>query len=525
MTWKKIDNYDNSVDVFMSIQNNSLIPFSKVTIQFTTANTPVEGQGFVLTGPNQWSQRVPAGTNVFYKEEDGGIITWWSRAIEKLVNYDIPTQEDTIRSLTTKSLTCPEGSYLTLQNLSDTPIYYNFLGKANFVLTEYQAVSYTFSKDNVVNLKSDGTGILTYMIGQSPNVTMLSEATQRLLEEMNTKIDGLVENAATKEELDIVKRRTYFGQWSPFVSINGTGSTTQLASPIFMKDLNYKSEFITDKNILDISLELSYSRYDKDSAGNINEEAAVKITVITQPSGSDHQFSGFYCDTPWFAQNISGLEVYRDETNGQLRFNINMKEQLSNYSMVAAVRCDNTKFVASDIASFLNEKIAMYSIDKDNNDIHFTDEEFYLGILDSWDFSLTRNVVKIEGITKTEEMTTTDILQTFVGQNPSNFKFQFSQKMDGTQGIVTIEVPSSLGINKIIGINIKPIDVSQTTNVYLDLIVCGDGSQTKVSNGAIEVYTLPMWKHTKLGFMYISEELTKITTQDAPLYYIEVVTD
>ena len=90
MVWKKIDNYDQSVDVWMSIQNNSLIPFSKVTIQFTTASAPTEGKGFVLTGPNQWSQRVPAGTNVFYKEEDGGIITWWSREIEKLVNYDIP---------------------------------------------------------------------------------------------------------------------------------------------------------------------------------------------------------------------------------------------------------------------------------------------------------------------------------------------------------------------------------------------------------------------------------------------------
>lgn len=522
MTWKKISNYDQSVDVFMSIQNNSLIPFSKVTIQFTTASAPVDGQGFVLTGPNQWSQRVPAGTNVFYKEEDGGIITWWSREIEKLVNYDIPTKEELVRDLTTKSVNCPEGSFVTIQNLSESPIYYNFLGKSNFVLTQYQAVSYTFAKDNVINFKSDGRGILSYMIGQSPNVTMLSEETQNLLDELNTKVEGLLENAATKEELDIVKRRTYFGKWSPFISVSNNSSTKVINSPIFMKDNNYKSEFISDNGILDISLDINYTRPNPEG-GVINEIATVQITVITYPSGEGHRFSDYYCDTPWFSQNISGLEVYRDNTNGQLRFNITLKSNINKYSMVASVRNDDTKFVESTVDTFLNEKIAMYSIDKDNTDIHFTDEEFYLGILKSWDYAIDRSITKFTDLIKTERQDGNGIHQEFTSRVNQNFKFKFSQNNEGTEGIVTFEVPTSDGMNKIVGVNIKKTDVRNPDNVYLDLIVMGDGPQTKVNQGQKDVFTLPMWNHTKLGYTYIYDKLSKITEDMASEYYIEVV--
>lgn len=522
MTWKKIDNYDQSTDVFMSIQNNSLIPFSKVTIQFTTASAPVEGQGFVLTGPNQWSQKVPAGTNVFYKEEDGGIITWWSRPIEKLVNYDIPTVEENVKLLKTKTVNCPEGSFITMQNLSEAPIYYNFAGKGRFVITQYQGVSYTFAKDAVINFSSDGTAELNYVIAQSPNVTMLSEATQKLLEEMNTKVDGLLENAATKEELDIVKRRTYFGQWSPFISVSG-GKGKQLASPKFMKDDTYKSEFIADKTILDLSIELSYTRQDKKLGKAVEEKASMKVTLITQPTGEGHQFVDFYCDTPWFNQNISGLELYRDNTNGQFRFNLNLKSEILTYTMVVSTRCDMVKFIESTKSGFLNEKIAMYSIDKDNTNIHFTDEDFYLGILNSWDFSLNIKTTRVDTITKKDSHTATDMTQELTSAN--GFKFKFVQKMDGSQGIVTITAPTSLAINKIVGINFKTIDPSKPNNIYLDLIICGDGIQTKVNSGANDVYTLPMWKHAKVGFMYISEELSKITADNAKDYYIEVVHD
>ena len=522
MVWKKIDNYDQSVDVWMSIQNNSLIPFSKVTIQFTTASAPTEGKGFVLTGPNQWSQRVPAGTNVFYKEEDGGIITWWSREIEKLVNYDIPTQEELVNKLTSKSVVCPEGSFISIQNLSEAPIYYNFLGKGNFVLTQYQGMSYTFAKDSVINFSADGTPSLQYMIGQSPNVTMLSEATQNLLDEINAKIEGLMENAATKEELDIVKRRTYFGKWSPFVSVTGTKGKV-MASPKFMKDKDFKSEFVTDKSILDISLELSYSRFDKDQNKNISEKASVKITVIVQPSGEGHQFSGYYCDTPWFSQNISGLELYRDNTNGQLRFNINLKSDVANYTMVASIRQDDTKFVESNIAGFLNEKICMYSIDKDNSDIHFTDESFYLGIMESWDYALEKHITKINAIKKTESTTDTEMIQEFTSTETPEFKFKFAQDMEGTSGIVTFEIPVSVGVNKVVGVNIKTVDVSKSDNVYLDLIVMGDGRQTKVNKNTVDVFTLPMWNHVKFGYSYIADKLSKITQDNASNYYIEVV--
>lgn len=518
MVWKEITNFDHNVDVFMSIQNNSLIPFSKVTIQFTTASSPVEGKGFVLTGPNQWSQRVPAGTRVFYKEEDGGICTWWSRGIEKLVNYDIPTVEETVTKLRSKSIICPEGSYVTLQNLSDEPIYYNFLGKGNFVLTQYQAVSYTFAKDSVVNLSGDGTPTLTYMIGQSPNVTMLSEATQRLLDEINAKIEGLLEHAATKEELDIVKRRTYFGLWSPFLGASGTGGKT-ISSPKLMKDMIYYSEFIKDNDILDMAIELQYAR--KDGKTTIQEKATIRATLIVQPRGDEHKFANYYCDNQWLNYNIAGLELYRDETNGQVRFDIKLKSDIVNYTIAVSLRNDMVKFIATDKSSFLNEKICTYSIDKDNHDIHFTDENFYLGILESWNYPLSVSKQKFESVTKHEVVGIGSSGLAY--RSAGGLEVKFEQKDDGSQGITTITIPSSIGTNRIVGLNLKPVELSNPKAFYFDLIMMGDGPQVKTTSSSNDVYTIPMWNHTKLGFSYFFDKLAELSVEEAREYYIEVI--
>lgn len=520
MIWKEITNFDHSVDNFMSIQNNSLVPFSKVTIQFTTASAPVEGQGFVLTGPNQWSQRVPAGTKVFFKEEDGGICTWWSREIEKLVNYDIPTVEETVHKLKSKSIVCPEGSYVTLQNLSESPVYYNFLGKSNFVLTQYQAVSYTFAKDSVINLSGDGTGNLTYMVGQSPNVTMLSESTQQLLDEINAKIEGLLENAATKEELEIVKRRTYFGQWSPFITASGTGGST-ISSPKLLKDMTYYSEFIKDKDILDMIIDISYVRPDKSTGKNTEESATIRASIVVQPSGDNHMFSSFYCDTEWFSQNISRLDLYRDETNGQVRFDIKLKSEIVSYNIAVSLRNDMVKFIATDKDSFLSEKICNYIIDKDNSGIHFTDEDFYLGILKSWSYPLSVNKHKFGSLTKHEVVGTDS--DGVLYRSSEGLELKFEQKRNGNQGITTITVPSSLGFNKVVGVNIKPNDTSNQKAFYFDLIMMGDGPQTKQTIESNDVYTIPMWKHASYGYSYFFDKLQELTTEETREYYIEVV--
>lgn len=520
--WKKIDNYDQSTDVFMSIQNNSLVPYSKVTIQFTTAAAPEEGKGFVLTGPNQWSQRVPAHTNVFYKEEDGGIITWWSRAIEKLVNYDIPTQEETVTSLKTKSVICPEGSFITIQNTGKTPVYYNMLGKANFVLTESQAVSYTFAKDNVINFKSDGTGILTYLIAQSPNVTMLSEETQKKLDDLIAKVDGLLEHAATKEELDVVKRRTYFGQWSPFLNTTGK-SGTKIISDVFVKDATYHSEFLQDKNIVDIKAEIEITR-NTEQKKNVTEKATLSASIITQQSGDDLTVSNFYCDNSWIQQNIKSIEFYRDQTNGQVKLTINFKSQIEAYTILVSLRADNVKFVKSTIGEFLSEKIGVYLIDKDNADIHFTDEPFYLGMLKSWDYSLETSVKSYSDITKSDSTSNSKYIQKIsCGNGNDTSNITYAENTNGNDAIITVSIPAMIGANKVVGLNIKPKNVKSKVYSYMDLITMSNGQQTKQLNGNNTDFIIPLYRHTLHGYQYISNELSKLTTDNATEFYVEIV--
>lgn len=515
--WKKIEKYNRNVDVIMSIQNNSLVPFSKVTIQFTEANSPTEGQGFVLTGVNQWTQRVPKGTNVFYKEEDGGIMTFWAREIEKLVNYDIPTKEETVHNLGSKTVNCPEGSYITIQNIGKSPIFYNLTGVGNFTLTENQAVSYTFSKDNVINIKGDGSGMVTYVVAQSPNVTMLSEETQKLLDEINAKIEGLIQNSATKQELDVVRRRTYFGNWSPFVDNSGQ-SATKLISPVFQKDVEFHSEFIADKDVVDVKLELSLTH--KTGANNqTTENATLSFSVITQPKGDNLQVSNFYCDNHWFARAIQSIITYRDNTNGRFKFEIQLNEQMMSYTMVASVRHDLSKFVKAANLEFLSEKINTYLIDKDNDNIHFTDENFYLGILKSWQFSINPKAHKWN-ITSKTQTGNQRLIQSGTTNDLASFKYVENNSNDA---VVTVSIPALLGANKVVGVNIKPKDTKNNVSVYLDLIVMSNGAQTKSNNGNNIDYVIPVYKHTILGFTYLSQVLDTVENAKANEFMLEVV--
>lgn len=525
MVWTKIADYDNTRDIILSIQNAALIPLSKVYFCLTESNTPNEANTFVLTGPNQWTGRVSTGTNVFIAEEDGGICTHCYSYIEKLVNYNIPTEQHDVELTQDLSIACPEGSYLTLQNKSKLPIYYTLDGPnakaGTFLITENQMVSYTWAHDQGVKVmaavgQDAVNGVISYAIGQSPNVTMLSEATQDMLEEMMAKVDMVVKNSATKDELEVVHKRTYLGFWSEFLNVNAAG-ITDISLPKFFSDKTYDSGFVEDDKIVEFTLSLNLNVTDTQTGITTDEVGTMSIILITKAAGDGYGVANFYTDNTWMQLNISGVQLQRDTENKALFLMLKFKNAPNTAVVTYAVRSDNCRFIPYTEASFLAHKIADYTIDKDNTEIHFTDDLFYNEMMKMFQYALSPVILTYGVTSKTTENQDRDIVYTC----ESNTGLEYHETDDDAQLIV--KVPSAEGVGRIVGINFVTKDKLNPANIYLDIITMGNGTQVKTSQAGIDIFQIPLWQHNLFQWNYMSTPLLSISNENASLYNIEII--
>lgn len=526
MVWTKIQDYDTSRDIILSIQNASLIPLSKVYFCLTENNSPTEANTFVLTGPNQWTGRVSQGTNVFVAEEDGGIATHCFSYIEKLVNYNIPTSHNDFDLKTDLTINCPEGSYLTIQNKSKVPVYYTFDGvnskAGKFVITENQMVSYTWSHDqNVKVYAAPGqdalNGYISYAIGQSPNVTMLSEATQKMLEEMMAKVDMVVKNYATKEELKVVHKRTFMGWWSDFQLVNIANSAT-IPLPQFVADSVYDSGFVDEDNkIIDFTLSLHLTV--PNGVETEEEIATMSLSLITKAQSDDFGVANFYTDNTWLQLNIRGVELQRDTTHKALFLKLLFKEAPVAATVSYAVRTDGCKFVPYT-DEFLGLIVTNYDIDKDNTEIHFTNEAFYYGMMELFQYELSPNKITYGLLTKKVQEDTGIKIITYDGASETKAKLTVKEE----ECILEIHVPTSVAVSKIVGLNLVTKDKGDpVSNVYLDLITMGNGTQIKTSSGGMDTFQIPLWRHSLTKFNYIATPLNKIPNELISKYEMEIV--
>lgn len=528
MIWTKLADYDTSRDIILSIQNAALIPLSKVYFCLTESSSPTPDNTFVLTGPNQWTGRVSTGTNVFIAEEDGGIATHCFSYIEKLVNYNIPTEQHDVELTKDLAFTCPEGSYLTLQNKSKLPVYYTLDGPnakaGKFVLTEHQMVSYTWAHDQGVKIfaapgQDQVNGLISYAIGQSPNVTMLSEETQKMLEEMMAKVDMVVKNSATKEELLVVHKRTYLGFWSDFLQVTAKNSKN-IPLPKFFSDAYYNSGFVEDDKIVEFTLSLNLNVTNKQTGEETDEVGTMSIILITKAAGDGYGVANFYTDNTWMQLNISEVELQRDSTNKALFLTLKFKEAPNTAAVSYAVRSDNCRFIEYTDPNFLAEKVANYTIDKDNTEIHFTDDLFYNSMLSLFKYALSP-VVLTYGVTGFSE---TNNGNSLVIPCDNSAGFEVNVKDNGIEAEVVVKVNSSEGAGRIVGVNFVTKDKLNPKNIYFDLITMGNGDQIKTSQGGVDTFQIPLWLHSLSTFTYITSVIKSTLNKDnASTYNIEIV--
>lgn len=522
MIWTKIDNYDNTKEIVLSIQNASFIPNSKVHFCITEDPVPDETNYSTLTGPNQWTNNVSPGSNVFYAVENGGICSYWHNYKLTLVNYDIPTKHVDITLTGNETVTFPEGAYIVLQGKSTIPIRYNMSGgTGTFILIQNQMVSYTFSKDTDITFIYSGQPLeqVSYFQGQSPNVTMLSESTQQLLDDIITKMDAMILNMATKAELQVVHRRTYYGQWSDFASVASQGSNpiTTAHTAVFEIDPLYDNNdnnFVKDNSIIDFAIGLSITRVDATSGLNIIEDSIIKLSLIASRINNSTQLMNFYCDTKWINENITQITLNRDNTNGRLELVLDFKEQFLKFVSVTSVRSDETKLRGNDLVAVTPESITTYDIDKLNDRVTFTDDTFYNGMIQLFNYSLN-DKFKYENkdISVASSIDSTDNIIEVTSTTVTDLKVTLKTRLSAIAGELYVDIPTTIGFtpNQIIGLNFVP-NIKGKIPVYLDLVTMGNGTPIITPNGTIITYTIPLWKHTILNYDYIIKPLLVLGT-------------
>lgn len=368
MTWKKVE-IDKTVDHIILIQNSSIIPNSLVYLSFTTKNTADEDNTFMLTGPNQWEGRIKAGTNLFYAEEHGGEFTYSAFPIEKLENYNIPTEHKDIQAMR-QSISCPEGSYFVIQNKDSTPFSISIVGEGQFILTENQMLSFTFANDSTVVIHGTGQKA-SYMIAEAPSLTQLSKEVQDKLNEIYTAHKEILKKIITREEFTKFKRKMECGKWSD----SQTLSDFKIS---FKSDPFYETDWLNDKSVIDIIANIKYT-------DNTIEKHALLQCTINMKDAETIELMNYYCDDVTIRQNLrkihfsyqNPVDIQTDsgvlEVTGEMDPNFVPIIQ----ETTSRIRTDNIKWKELESTVIAPTKTIDLDVFRVNEMITFSDEEFY----------------------------------------------------------------------------------------------------------------------------------------------------
>lgn len=364
MVWSKIPNLDTTKDYIYYFQNRSKIATSYVHISITENATYDENSAFLLQGRQYLRIRVPAGTNVFYAEEDGGIFIFSKAEIEKLVNYDIPTTGERVIMGTvngTKMLTAPEGAYIALQNVSDFEyeIKYTIGGAGPFALTQHQMVTFSFTKDTEIKVTStESQAKLSYVIAQSPNVTQLSDENKQKLEDILHEIRLVQESMARKEEVEFVEDRSYMDKWSDAYTYS-KNLTKKVDMGTYAPDVDYRSANLDATDVLYAVTYMTFSYYDDTVTGNKAQTFAKENEGITWDYPKNADLSRVddddrvtasqtdYVNYPGWSHDDAEIYVYPNVSESEYKYQGSIKNDTATIETTFYYTADNEVIISS----------------------------------------------------------------------------------------------------------------------------------------------------------------------------------
>jgi hypothetical protein len=287
MAWKKVV-LSTTSDQMVFVQNTSAIKNSIVRLAFTeTDMAPTGPTGvFILSGPNTWNGRIKKGSYMWYEEQLGGIFTYTSYDINTVHNYSItPVHKDIVTN--NDVIDVPEGAYFVIQNKSDDSVFFSVNGDGTFVLTKNQMLSFSFTRDTQVRIKSTGKDI-SYYYSEAPSITQLSASMQNTIDNIKAAVELLKGNVVTRRELQEVNKKTYYDRYSADVSatlsvIDPTLPALSVELPLLETDEDFDSEQLREKEILDFIISVKYFNGTTETEAVTNISARISKNDLVLP--------------------------------------------------------------------------------------------------------------------------------------------------------------------------------------------------------------------------------------------------
>lgn len=363
MAWKKVV-LKHDIDQIVFVQNTSAIKNSIVRLSFSTEETtPTDQSGiFILSGPNTWTGRVKAGNNLWFEEMGGGIFTYTAYDIEPVVNYRIdPIHVDIVAQ--SQIIDVPEGAYFVIQNKSKELFRFSIVGEGQFVLTENQMLSFTFTRNTQVRFHGAGQNV-SYFYSEAPSLTQLSAELKAKLEEMMAAVNLLKQEAATRAELRELAKKMHYNEYSNEISKeftvipSGADFVAELA--VAELDADYDSEPLTDNEFIEL---LFTVKYVSDS-----ETVSSAIYFSGNLDAAKEAFTNnvvYKCYDPLLDHVVEHIKVFWNKDNGTIKpaivFSDWYKKTTENHNDMSSIfaapitisykiRTENAAWKASELA-------------------------------------------------------------------------------------------------------------------------------------------------------------------------------
>lgn len=376
LIWNKVQ-VDNTKDRFFKFQNKSLIPDSKVWVVISDKE-PTEPTGLVIVSRQFLNQVILAGESIWYAEEAGGVFTFSSTLLPKLENYNIPTVHENITITDTPvTINVPEGGTITFQNLSKSNIGARIGNETNgaFILSQYQIFAESFPTNNSVTFYPDvtgATGLATYSITQSAIVTQLSPSAQAELDKMKAAVELMLEQAATKDELESIEARLYHNNWSLPNFIQRSNTKLLMSYPFRGNIAVYHSKGVQDNSGFSVLFDVN-ATFENDKGELVTERGLVYGQGIYKNSGSG-SFMVSRSNNIEIAKLIEQVNINVSQNRNELVIGLSLSKNVITAGLSTIIKFEHNYFETfqGDVSNV--EYITSYKVDLVNAGINFSDD-------------------------------------------------------------------------------------------------------------------------------------------------------
>lgn len=530
MLWKELPNQDPSKTWLFYIQNFAKTPNAYVHLYITDGEAPSSQDQPQQTLIALQVLRIYVQPNfkVYFAEENGGICTAIKTEKIPFVNYDVPTYHKNIPLAEEYAFTAPEGSEIVFQNFSgDGDCFINIGGGDGWIrATRFATLIDSFHDDTEITIKGEtGTEVISIIQKQSLAVTQLSDENLALLEDLLTRVELIEENYVNQTQLDEVRKRTYYGLWSPYSEVTKS-ATNNIQTKTFHTQVDeYRSVLYSNDRIIKVANIFNFS-YNEDEIVKTSS-GYLAFDILLSDKINDGLLS-IYTDNLFIKENLTQIKLNRDANNENLTIEFIFKDTIASIQVRTTIRAEEISSSISDdpiITAITNT----YDIDLYNGDIIFTDNAFFLKLLEPYEiFTLPPNRLSRYEITRGETM---------VQNNPiDNYNVHTIQ--DGTCYIkyyepfepnlhnprIEIELPKDVNIKSIIGFMLIPqVEYIDSIKGYtLNLACCLSEKQTQSSAGSTLKVAFPLYvtDNQSLDYLNIYKDITLDVLNKSNLYLI-----